>query len=383
MGKRLIDPEQFKPLIFKIIDQPDTVIHLGQSFDDSGTQAQGTLDLLFLPHFFIHVLETGNDPAFSVFKIQLRKFQTVIANAAAENTPEGHRIDLPVFRIPDDAFLCHSTQEFLPVFFQYQTGIKGKGIRELCDLHCFFRRQKMCHFIIDPEQFKCLGPDIADQPDTVIHLSQRFDHGRAKIKRMPDPLFTSYFIVDIFESDDDFPLIFSEIEIDKLHPVITDGIIEYPSEENGIQLFVLRIPVDILRLYRFQKALAVFFRNHRRIKAERIRKLPDFFRFDLRKKMNCAFGNPEQFKLLRIQIIDDPYRVIHPGKGCDDGRVQRSGGFILFMPVGDIREKHVIQAMINIGLHIMSVVIHPPDRPVFADDAVFHMIEIRFAFPAL
>ena len=200
---------------------------------------------------------------------------------------------------------------------------------------------------------------------------------------MPDPLFTSYFIVDIFESDDDFPLIFSEIEIDKLHPVITDGIIEYPSEENGIQLFVLRIPVDILRLYRFQKALAVFFRNHRRIKAERIRKLPDFFRFDLRKKMNCAYGNPEQFKLLRIQIIDDPYRVIHPGKGCDDGRVQRSGGFILFMPVGDIREKHVIQAMINIGLHIMSVVIHPPDRPVFADDAVFHMIEIRFAFPAL
>ena len=85
----------------------------------------------------------------------------------------------------------------------------------------------------------------------------------------------------------------------------------------------------------------------------------------------------DQFKMLRVHIIDEPDRIVDPCQGLDHRSAHGLIGFRLLMPVRNIRNKHVIQPFVFNGVHVMAVIVNPAHLAVLSDDPVFHIIEIR------
>ena len=96
--------------------------------------------------------------------------------------------------------------------------------------------------------------------------------------------------------------------------------------------------------------------------------------------MDHILIDPVQLKLLCLQIIDEPDRVIDPGQRLNNGNAFCLIRFRLFMLVGDIREENIIKTFVYLGFHIMAEIVDPPDPAVFISDAVFDKIHVEAAF---
>ena len=99
--------------------------------------------------------------------------------------------------------------------------------------------------------------------------------------------------------------------------------------------------------------------------------------------MDHLFVDAVQLKLLGFDVPDEPDRVVDPGQGLDDGGAQDLVGFRLPAAVGDIRDEHIIETLVNVGRHIMAVVVDPARLAVPAEDAVFHMVLVIQTFNRL
>ena len=93
--------------------------------------------------------------------------------------------------------------------------------------------------------------------------------------------------------------------------------------------------------------------------------------------------SPIQGKSLGFHILDEPHRMVGLTDRFDDRLSDRPVRLHALPFLRDIRDKDTVNPAISIGFRIMSIIIHPADRAIFTDDAVFHIVQVPFIFEDL
>ena len=78
-------------------------------------------------------------------------------------------------------------------------------------------------------------------------------------------------------------------------------------------------------------------------------------------------------------VVDQPDRVVVIGQRFDDGVAGCRAHFLLFMFFCNVRNKDNIDSAVGFRFRIVAVVVHPPDRAVLPNDAVFRIVQFVIA----
>ena len=99
-------------------------------------------------------------------------------------------------------------------------------------------------------------------------------------------------------------------------------------------------------------------------------------------------GNHEIVSVADItQVLGKPFRlhILHQPEGAvrfpqrfDDRLPDSHGRFPAPAFIRDVGNKDIINSAIGFRVRVMTVIVHPAHRPVFADDAVLHVIQLVF-----
>ena len=98
-------------------------------------------------------------------------------------------------------------------------------------------------------------------------------------------------------------------------------------------------------------------------------------------RVDAAFGciGTEQRETPGRNIVDEPYGVVRAAQRIDDRSKYSLVRLHLHALFGNVRNEHVEKPAVNIGVHVMAVVVEPADFTVLADNSVFHVVQVALA----
>ena len=374
MDHVLVDAIQLEALGLHVVDEPYRIIDPGEGVDHGGAQGQGFLDLLVPAHLVVHVLEAGHDAGLAVADVQLGEFQPVVAEAGLKHAPVQHGIDQPALRIFDDALRRDRVQEPLAVLLQHQFGIEGEGLGEFFDGHGHLGGHEMDHIPVDAHQLEALGLHVVDQPEGIVDPGQGLDDGGAQGEGLLKRLILAHLLVHVLEAGHDAGLAVGQVQLGEFQAVVPDPAFKDPAEGHGVDRLAPGVFDDVVHGDRVQKLLPVVFQHQLGIEGEGLGESGDLHGHVGGHEVDHVLVDAVQLEPLGLHVVDEPHRVVGSREGLDDGGAQGLVGFRLPVLVGDVRHEHVIQPLIDVGFHIVAVVVHPAHLAVPADDAVFHVI---------
>ena len=85
---------------------------------------------------------------------------------------------------------------------------------------------------------------------------------------------------------------------------------------------------------------------------------------------------PVEGEGLGLHVVDEPDRVVGFAQRLDDRLPHRVDRFHPLPLLGDVRDEHVVDAAVGVGLGVVAVVVHPAHRAVPADDPVFGVVHL-------
>ena len=95
--------------------------------------------------------------------------------------------------------------------------------------------------------------------------------------------------------------------------------------------------------------------------------------------MDAVHIRVEKRTFLRFNVVDQPDRIVVVGQRFDDGVAGCRAHLLLFAFFRNVRYKYDVDPAVGLRLRIVAVVVHPPDRAVLANDAVFRVVQLVIA----
>ena len=198
-----------------------------------------------------------------------------------------------------------------------------------------------------------------------------------------DLLLLADLLVHVLEAGHDAGLAAGQGQLGKLHAVVARAGLKHPAEGHRVDQPVLGIADDVLRRHRLQESLPVLLQHQLGVEREGVGEAGEPHGHIGGQQVHHVLVDPVQLELLGLDVADQPHRVIDAGQRLDDGGTHGLVGFRPLPLFGDVRYEHVEQAVVDLGLHVVAVVVDPANAAVSADDAVLLVVLIRPVFADL
>ena len=195
-------------------------------------------------------------------------------------------------------------------------------------------------------------------------------------------LFLAHILVYVLETRHNAGLAVGELHLCKLDAVIaflvTHDALEYYAENllaRGVRNNVFK------RQFLFQ-ALPVR-RGHKVVDVVRLGVFvgEQFQSLLGRPCVNATLGSvaPEQGETPGRNIIDKPHGIVGTAQRVNHRSIDGLVRLHLHALLGNVRNKHVEESAVHIGVHVMAVVVKPADLAVLADNTVLHVVQVALA----